>query len=293
MKHVRRMPDTLRPAWAVLLLMTFMSGFVEAKETPYYVMAPDGTVTVQTVSQLTGQLVDPNPDARRNGAMLLQHVDYSESSQIISPLVRLLDDPEESVRNQAAETLAHIGANAVPALLDVIKAQGTTNGRHDTSVRLQRLAVETLGALAWQSEAAKQALLDIVQNPRIHTVVRYSAFGGLGHLGTGAPGVAPVLIDLIRRANEDLSLRQAAIMTLEALGPQPETIEALGQLLSDSDVHIRQSAAYALRSFGPAAKVVLPQLQAARFDADSEVRLSSEATIKDMTAVKQSSDVSH
>lgn len=267
--------------------MLLACGMAEAKETPYYVMAPDGTVTIQTASQLTTGLTDPNPQARLSAALLLRYVDQPDSRQAIPSLVRLLDDPGESVRNQAAETLSYIGPDAVPSLLEVIEAQGGTSGRHDTSVRLQRLAVETLGALAWRSEDAKKALLDIVQDSRIHTVVRYSAFGGLGRLGTGVPGVAPVLIDLIRRTNEDLSLRQAAIMTLERLGPEPTTIDVLGRLLSDGDVHVRQSAAYSLRRFGSAAKAALPRLQAALTDSDSEVRLSAAATIKELTGHDQ------
>lgn len=277
-----------RPCWRLTHSVCVVSALIacvmaEAEDTPYYVMASDGTVTVRTASQLVARLVDPDPQARLSAALLLQYVHALDSRQTIAPLIRLLDDPVEAVRNQASETLSYVGLDAVPALIDVVKGQGATSGRHDTSVRLQRLAVETLGSLAWRSEDAKQALLDIIQDPRIHTVVRYSAFGGLGRLGTGAPGVAPILIDLMKRTNEDLSLRQAAIMTLEALGPGPTTIEVLGQLLSDGNVHIRQSAAYALRRFGLAAKAALPQLQAALTDSDSEVRLSAAAAMKELT----------
>ena len=204
------------------------------------------------------------------------------SQQIIPPLIQLLDDSVEEVRNQAVETLYDVGPDAVSALIDVVKGQGITSGRHDTSVRLQRLAVETLGSLAWRSDDAKKALLEIVQDPNIHTVVRYSAFGGLSRLGTGVLGVAPILIGLVQRTNEDLSLRQAAIMTLEALGPQPETIEALGQLLRDGDVHVRQEAASALARLGPPAKKALPQLQAALDDGDAEVRARAAIALKNI-----------
>ena len=259
----------------------------EAKETPYYVLAPDGAVTIQTASQLAAGLSEPNPQARVSAALLLRYVDRPDVAQVIPPLVRLLDDPVEAVRNQAANTLSSVGPEAVPALLDVIRGQGTTSGRHDTGVRLQRLAVETLGSLAWRSEEAKQALLDILQDPRVHTVVRYSAFSGLGQLGTGAPGVAPVLVDLLRRTTEDPSLRQAAIFTLEKLKPDPAPIEALGEALHDPDIFVRRTAAWALGRFGPAAKAALPQLQAALLDPDNEVRLSAAATIKTLTGSDQ------
>ena len=268
--HMANIPTQSTVACVLMLALT--SGALEAKDARYFVMMPDGAVTAQTVTEILAGLNDPNPQARSTAAVLLQHVEPRESQQIIPPLIRLLDDPVEAVRNQAVETLYYVGPDAVSALIDVVKGQGITSGRHDTSVRLQRLAVEALGSLAWRSNDAKKALLDIVQNPNIHTVVRYSAVGGLGRVGTGAPGVAPILISLVQRTNEDLSLRQAAIMTLEALGPQPETVEALGQFLRDGDVHIRQEAASALARLGPPAKSAVPQLQAALNDGDPEVR---------------------
>ena len=267
----------------LLLMMLLVMRVANAKEIPHYVIATDGTVTVQTASQVAARLADPDPQARLSAAWLLQHVAQPDSGDVILPLVQLLDDPVEAVRNQASYTLSYLGPNAVPALLDVIRGQGMASGRYDTSVRLQRLAVETLGSLAWKSEEVKQALLDIVQDPRIHTVVRYSAFSGLGRLGTNAPGVAPVLVDLLRRKNEDPSLRQAAIFTLEKLRPEPPPVEALGEALRDPDVFVRRTAAAVLGRFGPAAKAALPQLQAALLDADSEVRLGAAAAIKELT----------
>ena len=265
-----------------ILVTVLTSGTLGAEEARYFVMMPDGAVTSQTVTEIIAGLTDSDPHMRLTAALLLRHVEPRESQQIIPPLIQLLDDFVETVRNQAVETLYYVGPDTVSALIDVVKGQGITSGRHDTSVRLQRLAVEALGSLAWRSDDAKKALLEIVQDPNIHTVVRYSAFGGLSRLGTGAPGVAPILIGLVQRTNEDLSLRQAAIMTLEALGPQPETIEALGQLLRDGDVHIRQEAASALARLGPPAKKALPQLQAALNDGDAEVRVRAAIALKNI-----------
>ncbi|MBI3324134.1 MAG: HEAT repeat domain-containing protein [Candidatus Omnitrophica bacterium] len=278
------MKPSLRNVGGVVVwsLIASMAGPAIAGETVYYRIAPDGEVTAKTAAAWASGLNDADAPVRQEVAWMLGRIG-DEATRALPQVIQLLDDPVEAVRDQAVETLYYLGPESVAALRQVIEREGQTDGRHDTGVRAQRLAVEAVSSLGWRSPEAKALLLRIVLDRRLHSVVRYEAFGGLGRLGTGAPGVAPVLVELAQRTDEDSSLRQGAIQTLTRLGaPEPGVVEALGRLLTDQDVWARRAAASALNQFGAAALGARPQLEAARADADTEVRLSADAALKQL-----------
>lgn len=83
-------------------------------------------------------------------------------------------------------------------------------------------------------------------------MVRYTALSSISSQDAAvAPGLSACLIAMLRDSGEDPGIRAAAAEALGSLGPSAASsasVEALRQLLEDSDLRVRESAAAALRA---------------------------------------------
>ncbi len=208
--------------------------------------------------------------------------------QAIPPLVDLLKDPNEAVRDAAADALRFMGPEVVPALRDVMEGEGLTAGRHDLGVRTQRIAASILGALTSLSSESLDQAVEVASKAcrerRLHEVVRHDACQSLARLGASyeetKPKAIPVLIDVFQELDAAY-LRSDLVFAFETLGPEPAIIEVLEQALRDDDLFIRRHAAWALGRFGPAAAPALAALTTVVLtDKDLEARRSAALAIQ-------------
>jgi HEAT repeat protein len=75
--------------------------------------------------------------------------------------------------------------------------------------------------------------------------------------------------------DRDPALRQQAMWALARLGPEPEHVRAVAELLADKNEGVRHGAALNLLRMGPAAASAIPQLLTALRDEDQFVRTAA------------------
>jgi len=229
------------------------------------------------------------------GGLLSVALTPAAEEPLHAPLVRLLDDPNEAVRDAAAEALRSLGPDVVPALREVIRREGFTAGRHDPGVRTQRIASSLLGGITPLSGAglddALQLASEVCLDRRLHEVVRHDACQSLARLGVRQESARLKAIAILLHVFQEVDaeyLRSDLIFAFETLGPDAGTIRVLEQALHDDNAFIRRHAAWALGRFGPAARESLAALtQAALTDSDLEVRASAALAIEQIAPVKE------
>jgi HEAT repeat protein len=162
----------------------------------------------------------------------------------IGMLVKMLDEPDASVRERAAWCLGDSGAEkAAPPLLDRLKRE------ESPAVRAQ--CARSLGVLkAGEAEAALVARLADESG-----LVRAAAARALGELG--ARGAAPALEKVA--AGTDPVVARAAVRALAQLA-QPSSAGVIATAARSEDPRLRLAALCALGRFAAAGGKVLPVL---------------------------------
>ena len=178
---------------------------------------------------------------------------------------------------QARKAVRQIGTNAIPALLRMLQAEDSALKVKllDLLQRQRVLKVEFTPAEEWNQAAsygfaelgtnaqgAVPALRDILDEKQSSLTLR--AIGALISIGPPARDAVP---SILRWAtNADCLMRYEAIRALGSIHAQPERavpvlVNALNEPTPlDERVFIRETAASALRSFGPDAKSAVPAL---------------------------------
>jgi HEAT repeat protein len=221
---------------------------------------------------------------------------------VLGPLTRLLEDSDETVRQEAAAGLGVVDprAAAVPALMGALD---------DKSPGVRATAAYSLGRLR---EAARPAvprlvaaLKDANEGVRSNAVValgdirldaaacvpplilalkseatRESAARALGRFGPAAKTAAPELVPMF--SDPDEYVRRTALMALVDIDPEGEkTQAALVAGLRDPAEMIRSTAALLCEKLGPKAKAAVPVLIAQLKDEqDEELRSYFGAALK-------------
>jgi len=98
---------------------------------------------------------------------------------------------ESTVGEAAADALARIGTQAVPALVEAL---------HDRKPRVRELAAMALARMGPEAETSVPELIVALQDPDIE--VQRSAARALGQIGPHAGEAIPALLDTIRREAE-------------------------------------------------------------------------------------------
>jgi len=168
-------------------------------------------------------------------ADLSEEVTKQDAGRLASVFGKSLADPEVPVRMAGAESLARLGGDAVPALLEAVE---------DPQRRL--IAIDVLGSLGPLAKDAVPVLVRLLGDA--DAVVRADAAFALGGIGTDAAEAVPALIELLKKS-----------VAARAEGPQQPAEE------QDNGGHDHgpptYTAAYALGRIGPAAREAMPALQ--------------------------------
>jgi HEAT repeat protein len=179
----------------------------------------------------------------------------------VSGLVVLrLDDPDEVVRNAAAEALELIGFHG--AALDEVKRMLN----HDNVAR----RVEMLRILGRFGSSAQESSVLIVPLMKCEVPeVREAARRTLRFVGLGRDCIRQIEY-LARHPSHDV--REAALDLLEECGPAPESCALAVSLMADRDLAIRERAAIVISKVGIPA-VALPHLRKLLRDERESVRI--------------------
>ncbi|MFN6500871.1 MAG: NACHT domain-containing protein [Nostoc sp. DedQUE01] len=176
-----------------------------------------------------------------------------EKEAAIAALIKLIEDPEYSVRSSAADALGKIGSEA--AIAGLIKLiENTSYDRHFDSIF-------ALGEI--RSEAAIAALIKLMEHPE--SDVRSRAIFMLGKIGSEA--AIPGLIKLIEHPESDVPYRPA--LALGQIGSEA-AIPGLIKLIEDPESSVRSRAADALGQIG--SEAAIPGLIKLIEDPESDVR---------------------
>jgi HEAT repeat protein len=214
-----------------------------------------------------------NSDARirRTSAYLLRDAGTGAIAST-GDLFKALEDSDDSVRANAAYTIARVQTHVISNLA-VVAQSGSVNSRDaaarglmllqqtiqrsmpslvrmakDADPNLRREAVEILRSLLTQSPPLG-AFMGALEDPVVD--VRLAAVNALGSLGGRARPAAQALIRLL--ADDSPQVRAAAARALATLGaPSPEVVPPLQKLLGDRDPAVQAAAREALGRLGVA-----------------------------------------
>ena len=180
----------------------------------------------------------------------------STGARAVPGLVRSLDDPEPSVRIQAAGALAQIGppaADATPRLLEQARHDANQDARAAAVSALARIDPDVAVTLV---PASAHALADAdVQVRRTAAVV-------LGSFGAVARAAVPALVQAL--GSDDALLRNRAAGALGSIGiPAEVVVPALTRALDDREDIVRHAAAaaFAFNLPGDASAAAEPALR--------------------------------
>jgi HEAT repeat protein len=258
-----------------------------------------GDKSQPTVEALVDKALDPDPLVRR--AVLGALHQLKPPREITIPrFAKALEDADASAVAPALHTMASIGADAVPPLVEALNheraaywaclilaeigQQGTAGektqeaidgllkavGNTDPEVRMHAmLALGEFGAAA--KSAAPKAAEALASDE--FDGVRYAAAYALGKFGDAEIGVAP----LEKAAeSEDALLKLAALQGLARLKPNDaptvqRAAEEMAKALASENATLRAAAASGLAEFGGSSELTAPALERAIADAKPEV----------------------
>ncbi|HEU4409839.1 MAG TPA: HEAT repeat domain-containing protein [Polyangiaceae bacterium] len=192
------------------------------------------------------------------------------AARLLAPLLGLLRSyvGPEGVRIAALRALASFGAEAAPALDEVLVAAG-----HRTWA-LREQAVETFGEIAAGDPSLAEARLPALVSSA-SSGERYIGLRVLFRLGALPEGLAPA-VWAVALDDHDARTRELAREVLgKGLGPAGALPARLGESLGSARPAVRARAADLARRLGPAASPLVPALVGALPDPSRKVRRSA------------------
>lgn len=222
--------------------------------------------TPESVQALIRLLEDPNKSVRRSALDGLANLKMPQS---VRPICRLLADPDIMVQSAAIDALVKIrDVNTVKYLIEILQ---------DESEYVRRAAVEVLNEVG--DQRAIKDLLNALRDADWWVKVR--AADALGSIG--GPKVIDAVLVLIR--DNDEFLRRTAVEILNTSNDE-RAFDKLVEALDDEDWWVRERAADALASLGdPRAVSPLANMLRKRPEA-SQVIIKALVTLGDAQAVK-------
>ena len=191
----------------------------------------------------------------------------------VDTLLKTLDSDNERDRLNAAYRLGRVGADAVPALKQML---------HSTSAAIREYAGY---ALSLTGAPAVPTLIDAMQ--ATDDSVRTSAAFALSDMGKAAQEAMPALITAAQDPSE--SVRRHATEGLGLIGQLvsedmdlSETVQVLANGLSDDHFPVRDNAARSLAKLGTLAEPAMPSLVAQLEDEDRYVRFHAALALKEI-----------
>ena len=195
------------------------------------------------IMTLRESLQDPDRTVRQDAAEAVGEI--GPDAKLTTPLlVKLLTDKHEAVRNEAVRALGIIGPDAkaaVPSLIAIVKAAQEFGPFRDSVVE----CIWRIGPLG--VPALVEALKDL-EEARVLGMLADS----LGRIGPRAQTAVPALLRLLNLP--DGALRVKVAFALWQISQHEAALPALVRSLGDKKNSIRWNAAEALAKIGPPAK---------------------------------------
>ncbi len=254
------------------------------------------------LTQLVERLKDPDPYVRAAAARALSAL--PPSPEIALPIFqKALAGADETTVHYLLDTLAGMGAQAVPRLITALKYEGLRPqvaailgqigpaaapaapalakllADEDVNARLE--AAYALAKIGPEAKPAVPALAEVLKQPESN--LSHAAVYALGRIGPAASAAEPALAQLVESKDDSLSLLSAWAL-VQIKGQSAETAsEVLPELIAglrSSHAKSRQMAAETLGSLGPFAKQSLGALQPVANDGDADVRAAAAKAIQ-------------
>ncbi len=180
-------------------------------------------------------LTDPDPVVRRQAIMVLDRANMVTTEAVVE-LIKALDDPEYSFRENAAHALSYAPNEAKETLRGALPQLIREVERKNES------AGYALGRIGSDAGPAVESLLQALRDPDLN--MRQSAIFALGRIGTQSERVVPALVTAL----EDNTTAIQAAYALGLYGPAARSaVPALHQALNSSDDLVRRNARDALK----------------------------------------------
>jgi HEAT repeat protein len=196
-------------------------------------------------------------------------------------------DPEKSPseRSEADKAVSHIGTNAIPMLLGMLRVE-------DSSLKMKllglawRLRIKVRYHSAWDcsleaGEAFRQlgarassAVPDLIKiyNPN-NLPAAAAIMNALGHIGPSAGSAVPLVLRVATNTTNNSALRINAYWTLGEIHSEPElVVPVLRNCLHDSNVMVRRNALLGLGNFGTNAREATSDIVGLLRDGDRDTR---------------------
>jgi HEAT repeat protein len=194
--------------------------------------------------------------------------DYGPEAASAAPrLVRFFTDERAALIEDAVVSLASIGADAVPAILDLLKRK-----KKRASAEARQSALMCLFTMGPKAAAASEDLTALLKSERDESL------RGMAARALGASAQRPEHLLALAAALEDkaASVRRNAALALADRGAEAvPAVPALCRMLQATEASDRKLAAEALGKIGPAAERGTSALIAALDDSDWLVALNA------------------
>jgi HEAT repeat protein len=187
---------------------------------------------------------------------------FAELSESIEVLISGLKQKKPGLSQAAAQGLAGVGKEAVPALEELLTESSPTAVVN---------ACDTLTMIGPPASDAVDRLLDLADADDLE--VRAHALRALGAIG-GDEKIVPVLAKALK--SDSAVIRTQAAIGLGNFGEKAKSaVPELAAALKDDEEPVRRAAATSLGEIGPPAKDAVPNLVAALDDASGSVTLDA------------------
>ena len=186
----------------------------------------------------------------------------------VPSLMELLEEPNPRLKQRATGALGLVGAAAEPAVPALVKNLKSP----DRDVRM--LAADALGWIGKRPDLAVPALIEALKDSDIGVGI-YAA-ESLGRFGDRATNAIPALLENF--AARDYRIRQSAAVALSRISPETtakEVIPVLLRDLQDSRPNFRNSAMINLSQMHMLPDMLIPAFITALDDSDNTVRMNA------------------
>jgi HEAT repeat protein len=217
------------------------------------------------ISALSDSLKHSDPDIRRKVAWTLGQ--FGLKSNALHALKLALADSNESVSTLAAAGFAEAAQKGGPDVQTAIDLLAESIS--DTSTNFPQIA-EAIGNLGPVAQELVFPLITMLSSSRDLDKKRAAA-KALGKIGKPAEVAVPALIEALNTNDEVLIINVAEALRAIRLHPY-RSVPALGKLINDPRLKVREGVIDALSGFGPEALLALPELTMALDDSEPRIR---------------------
>jgi HEAT repeats/HEAT repeat len=199
----------------------------------------------------------------------------------------------QQARDKADEAVLHVGTNAIPTLLRMLRAKDSALEVKlmDLTKRQHIIKIEHISAGQWneagaygfealgaEAHGAVPALVEIADQ-HISRLSQFYTFAALGYIGPPAKEAAPSLLGWA--TNADARVCVGAMYALARIHEEPNrVVPVLTDALHSTAAVVRMNAVSALQLLGPDAKAAVPALVELFNDSRAEVRENATNALK-------------